>query len=88
MGKKGRTFAVLFFITAITAGIGFYLFYQKNQDTLAQQTEIERLSGDIQQYKIQIEEAEDQVKKSENEKKDSTRLQVLEHSNVYCRFPV
>ena len=59
MGKKGKIFAVLFFITAIITGIGAYLFYQKNQETLAQQANIERLSEDIQQYKSQAEEAEE-----------------------------
>ena len=77
MGKKGITFAILFFITLITTGVGFYFFHQKNQEAIAQQSKIDQLSEEVRTYKKKVAEAEDQVKKFENEKNRlESRMQI------------
>ncbi|MBD3307642.1 hypothetical protein GF339_14485, partial [candidate division KSB3 bacterium] len=68
MEKKSLLFAVLFCITAVTTGIGFYLWYEKNQATLTKQERIDQLTRDLQDSQQEMAEFEEQTRRLEQEK--------------------
>ncbi len=77
MGKQSSVFLTLAILATIAAGIGFFLFYQKQQETLQLDEKTQRLTSRIGEFEEKLKQAETtareaQVKQQQLERKMQT----------------